>query len=92
MRNGEEEEEEEGRRRERKMWKKRRKERKEKERKGRKERGLTWFRYPDSGAYVPQFPKRKEEGWWLILGDPHTGELIALRRVNGKGKSDTQLV
>eukprot|EP01127_Copromyxa_protea_P008859 TRINITY_DN2045_c0_g2_i1.p1 TRINITY_DN2045_c0_g2~~TRINITY_DN2045_c0_g2_i1.p1 ORF type:complete len:2126 (-),score=516.29 TRINITY_DN2045_c0_g2_i1:21-6239(-) len=49
-------------------------------------------KYSESGAYVPQFPKKKEEGWWLILGDPNTGELIALRRVNGKGKSETQLL
>eukprot|EP01126_Amoeba_proteus_P012623 TRINITY_DN1519_c1_g1_i3.p1 TRINITY_DN1519_c1_g1~~TRINITY_DN1519_c1_g1_i3.p1 ORF type:complete len:1370 (-),score=289.41 TRINITY_DN1519_c1_g1_i3:112-4221(-) len=48
--------------------------------------------YPsDKGAHTPKFPKKKEEGWWLILGDPSTGELIGLRRVNCKGHLDTQL-
>lgn len=37
---------------------------------------------PLNGAYTPRFPKRKDEGWWLVLGDPETGELIALRRLN----------
>ncbi|KAL3683377.1 hypothetical protein R1sor_001399 [Riccia sorocarpa] len=32
-------------------------------------------------AYVPRFPKVKEEGWWLILGNPEKSELLALKRV-----------
>jgi activating signal cointegrator complex subunit 3 len=39
-------------------------------------------REPRGGfIYAPRFPKRKEEGWWMILGDPQTGELLALRRL-----------
>lgn len=28
----------------------------------------------------PKFPKGKDEGWFLTLGDPFNGELIALKR------------
>ncbi|OAE30033.1 hypothetical protein AXG93_3893s1430 [Marchantia polymorpha subsp. ruderalis] len=33
-------------------------------------------------AYVPRFPKVKEEGWWLILGSPQSSELHALKRIS----------
>ncbi|GBG84220.1 hypothetical protein CBR_g38192 [Chara braunii] len=33
-------------------------------------------------AYAPRFPKLKEEGWWLVFGDPTTGELHAIKRVS----------
>ena len=32
-------------------------------------------------AVTPLFPKMKEEGWWLVLGDRTTRELMALKRV-----------
>ena len=35
-----------------------------------------------NGAYCPMFPKYKREGWWLVCGNPETGELLALKRVN----------
>jgi len=44
-------------------------------------------KYPSDGAYTPKFPKRKEEGWYLIIGDPVGGELIALKRVNCSKRS-----
>lgn len=31
-------------------------------------------------VYCPKFPKGKDEGWFLTLGDPYNGELIALKR------------
>ncbi|XP_029640230.1 activating signal cointegrator 1 complex subunit 3 isoform X1 [Octopus sinensis] len=36
---------------------------------------------PDTKAYVPKFPKGKDEGWILILGEIESQELIALKRV-----------
>eukprot|EP00666_Eupelagonemidae_sp_cell4sb_P012363 gene12363-17088_t len=33
-------------------------------------------------VYSPRFPKPKDEQWWIILGDPATGELLALKRIN----------
>lgn len=35
----------------------------------------------DSKAYAPRFPKSKDEGWWLILGEVDVGELMALKRI-----------
>ena len=34
-----------------------------------------------SGVYAPRFPKFKDEGWWLVIGDNH-GDLVALRKIN----------
>jgi activating signal cointegrator complex subunit 3 len=33
-------------------------------------------------AVTPFYPKLKQEGWWVVLGDPSTGELLAMRRVS----------
>jgi activating signal cointegrator complex subunit 3 len=33
-------------------------------------------------AFAPRFPKLKDEGWWLVVGDPGAGELLALKRVS----------
>eukprot|EP00727_Mastigamoeba_balamuthi_P005510 m51a1_g1579 putative activating signal cointegrator 1 complex subunit 3 (2006) ;mRNA; r:104604-111515 len=32
-------------------------------------------------AYAPKYPKPKQDGWWVVVGSPATGELHALRRV-----------
>ena len=40
-------------------------------------------------AHAPRFPKPKDEGWVLVLGEPDTGELLALKRVGagaGRGR------
>jgi len=31
-------------------------------------------------VYAPLFPKSVDESWWLLVGHPATGELLALRR------------
>lgn len=31
---------------------------------------------------APRYPKRKEEGWWVVLGSPETNELLVIKRVN----------
>lgn len=36
---------------------------------------------------APRFPKNKEEGWWLVLADPGTHELLALKRLPPFGRS-----
>lgn len=39
-------------------------------------------------AFAPRFPKVKDEGWFLIIGDVEANDLLALKRVNlYKGKS-----
>lgn len=35
-----------------------------------------------SRAFVPRFPKIKDEAWWLVLGNTSTSELYALKRVS----------
>jgi activating signal cointegrator complex subunit 3 len=37
------------------------------------------------------FPKLKEEGWWLVVGDRTTRELHALRRVSFGDATETKL-
>jgi len=36
----------------------------------------------DTRAYAPHFPKPKEEGWILVLGEIETHEVIALKRIS----------
>ncbi|GAV70037.1 DEAD domain-containing protein/Helicase_C domain-containing protein/Sec63 domain-containing protein [Cephalotus follicularis] len=35
-----------------------------------------------SRAFVPRFPKSKDEAWWMVLGNTTTSELYALKRVS----------
>lgn len=35
----------------------------------------------DSKAHAPRFPKPKDEGWFLIIGDIENREVVALKRV-----------
>lgn len=34
-----------------------------------------------------RFAKPKDEGWWIILGDVGTGELMAMKRLGFVGRS-----
>jgi len=34
-------------------------------------------------AYAPRFPKPKDEGWFLLLGDLESQDLLALKRLGG---------
>ncbi|KAI6657394.1 hypothetical protein LOD99_142 [Oopsacas minuta] len=36
-----------------------------------------------SRADTPRFPKPKDEGWWIILGESSAGSLISMKRVTG---------
>lgn len=43
-------------------------------------------------AYTPMFPKKKEENWWLVIGNLKSGELLTLKRVGAiQAKSSTNL-
>ncbi len=46
----------------------------------------------DSRAYAPRYPKPKDEGWFLLLGEVETREVIALKRVGYvRTKTSTQV-
>lgn len=37
---------------------------------------------PPTTVHAPRFPVPKEEGWWVALGDPKNGTLIAIKRLS----------
>ena len=45
-----------------------------------------------SGPVVaPYFPQRKDESWWLIVGEPSTNALVSIKKVNLQQKSTVKL-
>ncbi|KAJ0087179.1 hypothetical protein Patl1_09317 [Pistacia atlantica] len=40
---------------------------------------------------APRYPKAKEEGWWLVVGDTKTNQLLANKRVSLQRKSRAKL-
>lgn len=36
----------------------------------------------DGRIYAPRFPKPQFESWWIVLGDPETDELLAMKRLS----------
>ena len=40
---------------------------------------------------APRYPKRKEESWWLVVGDAKKGTLAAIKRVSLGRKSKVKL-
>lgn len=43
-------------------------------------------------VHAPFYPAEKVEGWWLIVGDPHSNQLLAIKRVTlAKAQLNTSL-
>jgi pre-mRNA-splicing helicase BRR2 len=42
-------------------------------------------------AHAPRYPKRKAEGWWLVVGDPKTNSLLSIKRISVKQKAQAKL-
>ena len=42
-------------------------------------------------AHTPRFPKIKEEGWWIVVGDVVNDELLALRRISFGDRAHVKL-
>ncbi|KAF5746459.1 hypothetical protein HS088_TW06G00630 [Tripterygium wilfordii] len=40
---------------------------------------------------APRYPKAKEEGWWLVVGDVKSNQLLAIKRVSLQRKSKVKL-
>jgi pre-mRNA-splicing helicase BRR2 len=32
-------------------------------------------------VHAPRYPKAKEEGWWLVIGDPKANALVCIKRI-----------
>ncbi|KAG5559687.1 hypothetical protein RHGRI_009265 [Rhododendron griersonianum] len=39
----------------------------------------------------PRYPKAKEEGWWLVVGDTKSNQLLAIKRVSLQRKAKVKL-
>ncbi|XP_020701426.1 DExH-box ATP-dependent RNA helicase DExH14 isoform X3 [Dendrobium catenatum] len=48
-------------------------------------------KHTSSRAFVPRFPKVKDEAWWLVLGNVTTSELYALKRVSFSDRMLTRM-
>jgi len=42
-------------------------------------------------VHAPRFPKPKEEGWWLIVGDPKNNSLLSIKRITLQLKARVKL-
>jgi pre-mRNA-splicing helicase BRR2 len=42
-------------------------------------------------AHAPRYPKTKNEGWWLVIGDPKTNNLLSIKRLTMKSKHKAKL-
>ncbi|KAF8095960.1 hypothetical protein N665_0320s0082 [Sinapis alba] len=40
---------------------------------------------------APRYPKTKEEGWWLVVGDTKSNQLVAIKRVTLQKKAKVKL-
>nr|XP_033509201.1 DExH-box ATP-dependent RNA helicase DExH12-like [Nicotiana tomentosiformis] len=42
-------------------------------------------------VFAPRYPTTKEEGWWLVVGDAKSNQLLAIKRVTLQRKSSVKL-
>ncbi|KAF8377969.1 hypothetical protein HHK36_031358 [Tetracentron sinense] len=55
------------------------------------ERDLEGRRSEVGPVVAPRYPKAKEEGWWLVVGDTQTNQVLANKRVSLQLKSKVKL-
>ncbi|XP_068647248.1 DExH-box ATP-dependent RNA helicase DExH12-like [Aristolochia californica] len=42
-------------------------------------------------VYAPKYPKAKEEGWWLVVGDSKSNQLLGIKRVSLQRKAKVKV-
>ena len=42
-------------------------------------------------VHAPRFPKEKEEGWWLVVGDVAANSLLCIKRISLQLKAKVKL-
>ena len=42
-------------------------------------------------VHAPRFPKDKEEGWWLVVGDVAANSLLCIKRISLQLKAKVKL-
>lgn len=45
------------------------------------ERNMTNLTSETGPVHAPRYPKPREEGWWLVIGDSSADRLLAIKRV-----------
>ncbi|TVU35736.1 hypothetical protein EJB05_17639, partial [Eragrostis curvula] len=55
------------------------------------ERDMTNLPFEAGPVHSPRFPKPKVEGWWLVIGDSFTNQLLAIKRVALQRRSTVKL-
>lgn len=40
---------------------------------------------------APFFPQKREEGWWVVIGDPKTNSLLSIKRLTLQQKANVKL-
>lgn len=40
---------------------------------------------------APFFPQKREEGWWVVIGDPKTNSLLSIKRLTLQQKAKVKL-
>jgi len=54
-----------------------------------RENDVNGFAPPVVAPFYPQ--RRKEEGWWLVLGEPATNQLLAIKRLTVNAEAEARL-
>ena len=52
---------------------------------------MTHILTPTGPVIAPYFPTKREEGWWVIIGEPKTNTLLSIKRLTLQQKAKFKL-